>query len=65
MRPGSDRAQASVRQAELRMRLLTTRVCMLSWSTDADLRVTSCRSGQIQGLQPSPADLVGQPLAET
>lgn len=61
----SDRAQSSLRQAELRMRLLTTRVCMLSWSTDPDLRVTSCRSGQIQGLQPSPAELVGQPLSET
>ena len=33
---GADRAQSSLRQAELRMRLLTTRVCMLSWSTDAD-----------------------------
>jgi diguanylate cyclase (GGDEF)-like protein len=47
------------------MRLLTTRVCMLSWSTDAELRISSCRSGQIQGLQPSPADLVGHPLAES
>jgi diguanylate cyclase (GGDEF)-like protein len=63
--PGTDRAHASLRQAELRMRLLTTRVCMLSWSTDVDLRVTSCRSGQMQGLQPAPADLVGQPLAQT
>jgi len=61
----ADRAQSSLRQAELRMRLLTTRVCMLSWSTDAELRITSCRSGQIQGLQPSPADLVGHPLAES
>jgi diguanylate cyclase (GGDEF)-like protein/PAS domain S-box-containing protein len=62
---GPDRAQASVRQAELRMRLLTTRVCMLSWATDGELRVTSCRSGQMSGLQPSPADLVGRPLSET
>jgi diguanylate cyclase (GGDEF)-like protein len=62
---GTDRTQSSLRQAELRMRLLTTRVCMLSWSTDAELRVTSCRSGQAQGLQPSPADLVGQRLADT
>jgi diguanylate cyclase (GGDEF)-like protein len=61
----ADRTQSSLRQAELRMRLLTTRVCMLSWSTDTDLRVTSCRSGQMQGLQPSPADLVGQPLSQT
>ena len=61
----SDRTQSSLRQAELRMRLLTTRVCMLSWSTDADLRITSCRSGQIQGLQPSPADLLGRPLSES
>jgi diguanylate cyclase (GGDEF)-like protein len=60
-----DRARASARQSELRMRLLTTRVCMLSWSTDADLRVTSCRSGQVSGRQPSPADLVGRPLEET
>ena len=63
--PGADRAQSSLRQAELRMRLLTTRVCMLSWSTDAALHVTSCRSGQAQGLQPAPADLVGQRLADT
>jgi diguanylate cyclase (GGDEF)-like protein len=62
---GGERTLSSLRQADLRMRLLTTRVCMLSWSTDAELRVTSCRSGRSQGLQPSPADLVGQPLSET
>jgi diguanylate cyclase (GGDEF)-like protein len=61
----ADAAQrASIRQAELRMRLLTTRVCTLSWSTDRDLRITSCRSGQGQGLQPGAADLVGRPLPE-
>jgi diguanylate cyclase (GGDEF)-like protein len=60
-----ERAQASLRQSELRLRVLTTRVCMLSWSTDAELRVTSCRSGQTSALQPSPADLVGRPLADT
>ena len=62
--PADPGHRASMLQAELRMRLLTTRVCTLSWSTDRDLRITSCRSGQGQALQPAAADLVGHPLPE-
>ena len=57
--------QLAVRQAEVRLRLLTTRVASLIWSTDADLRITSCAAMGMEGLELPAQKLVGQSLVDS
>ncbi|HEY7411363.1 MAG TPA: diguanylate cyclase [Vicinamibacteria bacterium] len=52
------------KQTEARMRLLGRRVPTLVWSTDVDLRLTSCLGAGLEGLDRRPEHLVGCRLAD-
>ncbi len=58
-------AEVARRQAEARVRLLARRVPTLVWSTDGELRVTSCQGAGLDGLELRPEHLLGIRLADS
>ncbi|MFN7973300.1 MAG: ATP-binding protein [Acidobacteriota bacterium] len=57
------RAEGALRESEMRLRMLINQMPDILWTTDRDLKITSCVGSGLGNLGLEPAPLVGQPLS--